>query len=217
MKSRFLLIALPILSLSMYCTGQIIEKNNNDYKTVKIGQQEWATSNLAITVFRNGDLIPQARTAEDWQKAGYENAPAWCYYNFDSVNGNIYGKLYNWYAVVDSRGIAPIGWHIPSDFDWNGLAKNLGEETQAGSKLKAKVIWENNGQITNESNFSALPGGGCRSDGSFYGLGSFGYWWSSSDDEMNLALFRFLSSSDNEFGEGNNGKGYGHSIRCIKD
>ena len=83
--------------------------------SVKIGSQVWATENLNVDRFRNGDPIPQAKTAEEWQNAGNNQQPAWCYYNNDPKNGESYGKLYNWYAVNDRRGLAPQGWHIPSD------------------------------------------------------------------------------------------------------
>lgn len=215
MKTIAILILLPYFSLS--ATAQAGNDKMNSYQTAKIGQQEWMMTNLNISQFRNGDLIPQAKTAEDWYRASSSENPAWCYYNYDSANEKNYGKLYNWYAINDPRGLAPTGWHVPSESDWRILSANLGNETEIGIKMKSKQEWKSASSITNESNFTAVPSGGCRYDGIFYGLGSLCYLWSSTDNEMNLAFFRLLSSSDNELGEGYNGKGYGLAIRCIKD
>ena len=87
-------------------------------QTITIGTQVWMTKNLDVATFRNGDPIPQAKTDEEWEKAGENQQPAWCYYDNDPANGAKYGKLYNWYAVNDSRGLAPVGYHIPSDAEW---------------------------------------------------------------------------------------------------
>jgi uncharacterized protein (TIGR02145 family) len=109
------------------------------YKSVKIGNQTWMTENLNVERFRNGDLIPQAKTNVEWEKAGKEGKPAWCYYDNDPKNGAKYGKLYNWYAVNDPRGLAPIGWHIPTDTEWTTLDNQLGDD--AGKKMKSTSGW----------------------------------------------------------------------------
>ena len=96
-------------------------------KEVKIGQQVWTTENLNVDKFRNGEIIPEAKSEEEWIEAGDNKKPAWCYYNNDPSNGTKYGKLYNWYAVNDPRGLAPEGWHIPSDKEWDVLTNYLGE------------------------------------------------------------------------------------------
>jgi uncharacterized protein (TIGR02145 family) len=110
-------------------------------QTVTIGTQVWMTKNLNVATFRNGDPIPQAKTDEEWVKAGENKQPAWCYYNNDPANGTKYGKLYNWYAVNDSRGLAPVGYHIPSDAEWTKLTDFLGGEGVASAKMKSKSGW----------------------------------------------------------------------------
>jgi uncharacterized protein (TIGR02145 family) len=110
-------------------------------QTVTIGTQVWMTKNLDVSTFRNGDPIPQAKTNEEWEKAGENNQPAWCYYENDQANGVKYGKLYNWYAVIDPRGLAPVGYHIPSDAEWTKLTDLFGGESVAGTKMKSKSGW----------------------------------------------------------------------------
>jgi uncharacterized protein (TIGR02145 family) len=110
-------------------------------QTVTIGTQVWMTKNLDVSTFRNGDPIPQAKTKEEWEKAGENQQPAWCYYDNDPANGAKYGKLYNWYAVIDSRGLAPVGYHIPSDAEWTKLTDFLGGKSVAVTKMKSKSGW----------------------------------------------------------------------------
>ena len=143
-------------------------------KEVKIGQQVWMAQNLNVDKFRNGDIIPEAKTAAEWEKAGENKQAAWCYYNNDPSNGITYGKLYNWYAVNDPRGLAPKGWHIPSDKEWTDLTDYLGGKEQAGAKMKSKEGWIENGNGTNESGFNGLPGGYRRFNGIGAGGGSGG-------------------------------------------
>lgn len=108
-------------------------------QTITIGTQVWMTKNLDVATFRNGDSIPQAKTNEEWVNAGINKQPAWCYYDNDPANGAKYGKLYNWYAVNDPRGLAPVGYHIPSDAEWTKLGDFLGSD--AGTKMKSKSGW----------------------------------------------------------------------------
>ena len=135
-------------------------------QTVTIGNQVWMTKNLDVSTFRNGDPIPEAKTEEEWYLAGENGEPAWSYYENDPANGEKYGKLYNWYAVNDPRGLAPVGYHVPSDSEWTDLIAFLGGEDLAGSKMKTPLGWDDNSpetndpwEGTNESGFSALPGG----------------------------------------------------------
>jgi uncharacterized protein (TIGR02145 family) len=109
------------------------------YKSVKIGSQTWMASNLNVSTFRNGDAIPEAKTEDEWEKAGKEGKPAWCYYDNYPKNGAKYGKLYNWYAVNDPRGLAPVGWHVPSDTEWTSLEDYLGDDE--GQKMKSTSGW----------------------------------------------------------------------------
>ena len=114
------------------------------YKEVKIGMQIWMTENLDVSTFSNGDTLFNAKTKKDWFYCNKNKIPAWCYYKNASQN-NKYGKLYNWYAVVDQRKLAPKGWHIPSIEEWQTLNKHLGGSRSGSSlKLKAKDGWQKN-------------------------------------------------------------------------
>jgi uncharacterized protein (TIGR02145 family) len=110
-------------------------------QTVTIGTQVWMTKNLDVDKFRNGDPIQQVKTSEEWEKANINKQPAWCYYDNDPLNGTKYGKLYNWYAVHDQRGLAPIGFHIPTIDEWTKLINYLGGESIAGKKIKNTSGW----------------------------------------------------------------------------
>ena len=119
---------------------------------ITIGNQVWTSKNLDVSTFRNGEQIPQAKDAAQWEYAAKNNIAAFCYYDYDSNNGKVYGKLYNWYAVNDSRGLAPKGYHIPSDAEWTILTDKLGGDVIAGKKMKSKQGWGYNysGGYTND-------------------------------------------------------------------
>jgi uncharacterized protein (TIGR02145 family) len=145
--------------------------------SVTIGTQVWTDKNLDVTSYRNGDVIPQVTDATEW--AGLTTG-AWCYYNNDPLNGAIYGKLYNWYAVNDPRGLAPQGWHIPTDAEWKTLSTLLGGDAVAGGKMKTKGTnsWTSpNTSATNESGFAGLPGGVRNHVGNFSSFGHMGFLW----------------------------------------
>jgi uncharacterized protein (TIGR02145 family) len=124
--------------LTNYTVNQITQTGS--FKSVKIGTQTWMIENLNVERFRNGDLIPQAKTNDEWERAGENKKPAWCYYDNDPKNGAKYGKLYNWYAVNDPRGLAPAGWHVPTDTEWTTLGDYLGND--AGMKMKSTSGWD---------------------------------------------------------------------------
>jgi uncharacterized protein (TIGR02145 family) len=128
-------------------------------QSIQIGNQVWTTKNLDVTKFRNGDPIPQAKTKEEMEAYSKAKEPAWCYYDFDASNGKKYGKMYNGYAMIDPRNIAPNGWHVPSEEEYSLLVDFLGGEETAQPRLKSKSGWYNNKNGTNSSGFSALPGG----------------------------------------------------------
>jgi uncharacterized protein (TIGR02145 family) len=194
-------------------------KNTEDInaQTVTIGSQVWTSKNLNVDKFRNGDPIPEAKTDEEWKRAGENGQPAWCYYKNNPNNGTKYGKLYNWFAVNDSRGIAPNGWHVPSDVDWTILTDYLGGEKVAGTKMKSNSGWKNKGNGTNKNGFSGLPGGLRFGVGSFDYVGGLGYWWSSSEDDTADALFRYLSCGSGGVYRDSSGKKNGFSVRCLRD
>lgn len=193
-------------------------KQSANYKSINIGEQTWMQQNLNETKFKNGDNIYQATTNEEWEKAGREGKPAWCYYNNDSKNGTKYGKLYNWFAVNDPRGLAPEGWHIPSDEEWNELKKFLGGVDISGTKLKNSSGWYGQGNGTNSSKFSGLPGGMRDSKGNFFFLDEGAYFWTSTQVGEMYSYFRYLYFNISAmYGGTYREKDNGLSIRCVKD
>ena len=191
-----------------------VDALTNNLNTIKIGTQTWATKNLDVTTYRNGEAIPQVQDANAWANL---RTGAWCYYENNTANGTTYGKLYNWYAVNDPRGLAPNGYHIPSDAEWTILTNYLGAEYIAGTKMKSSSGWKNNGNGTNTIGFEGLPGG-CRvGNGDFNNVGATGYWWSSSENNSNYAWFRNLYYNDGYVNSYNFYKQNGFSVRCLRD
>ncbi len=189
---------------------------------VQIGDQIWMGSNLDVATFRNGDPILHAETDEAWERAGENGEPAWCYYDNNPSNGEKFGKLYNWHAVNDSRGLAPSGWHIPTDEEWTILTDHLGGVDAAGKKMKFTEYWaENKGKPgigSNESGFSGLPGGARDINGQFEYLFRFGSWWSSSEGDGTYGPWtRGLGCPYDLARKGSEYKNAGISVRCIKD
>ena len=182
---------------------------------ITIGNQNWTQKNLDVVTYRNGDPIPQVQDNTAWVNL---TTGAWCYYANNTANGTTYGKLYNWYAVNDPRGLAPNGYHIPIDVEWTILTDYLGGGSIAGDKMKeagtSHWLSPNTG-ATNSSGFTGLPGGIRLDDGNFYGIGAYGNWWCSSEFNTSSAWGRQL----------NNGgvfrmaltKDLGFSVRCLKD
>ncbi|MBK6504533.1 MAG: fibrobacter succinogenes major paralogous domain-containing protein [Ignavibacteria bacterium] len=208
---------------------------NNKYPSVKIGNQEWMTENLNVDRFQNGDPIPELKGDSKWFKARDEKKPAWCYYDNDPANGKIYGKLYNWYAVNDPRGLAPEGWHVPSDKEWTILIEYLGGKEKkvkfddgtsywytptAGGKMKSTgtQYWRShNEDATNSSGFSGLPGGYRDFFGNFYDIGLEGNWSCSSENKKNYTWTRSLDYLTDIVNKMGFDKNYGHSVRCLRD
>ena len=193
-----------------------LNKEDFLFDSVKIGTQIWTTKNLDVSTYRNGESIRHARTPEEWRDAASKGEGAWCYYNYDVNIGKIYGKLYNFWAVADSRGLAPSGYHIPSDLEWSLLTEYLGGEEIAGFKMKSKSGWINDGNGDNSSGFNGLPGG-CYYNGDFSGIPGSGSWWSSSTYNSEYAWIRVLKSNNTKVIRYNNYKDFGFSIRCIMD
>ena len=191
-----------------------VDALTNNLNTKKIGAQTWTTKNLDVTTYRNGDAIPQVQDAKAWVNL---RTGAWCYYENETANGSTYGKLYNWYAVNDPRGLAPKGYHIPSNAEWTILSENLGGQSSAGTKMKSSRGWQNNGNGSKTSGFAGLPGGCRDNDGLFYFIGANGYWWSSSEDDRNNALFRNLYYFNGNVFSYNGNKRNGFSVRCLRD
>jgi len=224
MKKVTLILCVKLMAVMMLasCTGGGTKDEEPPNKTtlsneVAIGEQVWMTQNLDVDKFRNGEVIPEAKTEGQWKAYGEAGEAAWCYYNNDSANGLIYGKLYNWYAVSDSRGLAPVGYHIPSDAEWTVLTDYLGGEEKAGAKMKSKQGWAEDGNGTNSSGFSGLPGGGRYDDGAFYNVGKYGTWWSCTKYSTFGAWFRFLDYYTGNVYRDDDIEEEGFSVRCLRD
>jgi uncharacterized protein (TIGR02145 family) len=175
----------------------------------------WNSINLDVDKFRNGEVIPEAKTDEAWELAGKNGTPVWCYYNNDLDNGFMYGKLYNYHAVNDPRGLAPVGWHIPTDEEWTELENLLGKE--AGKKLKSKNGWKNSGNCTDLVGFKALPGGFRYLNGSFYGIRDTASFWSATELDSTDAWTRFLNYDSGDVDRDISNKSLGASVRCLRD
>jgi uncharacterized protein (TIGR02145 family) len=196
----------------------LIDASGNSYKSVKIGNQVWMAENLKTDRYSNGDLIPNIKGNFEWSNL---KAGAWTSYNNSSQNDEIYGKLYNWYAVSDKRNVCPDRWHVPTDKEWTILTNYLGGEAVAGEKMKStgETIWKKSSyeSSTNESGFSGLPGGYRDFNGPWLDIGGYGYWWSSSEHDAGFGWSCILN-----YGSGNaikysfNKRG-GFSVRCLMD
>lgn len=184
---------------------------------VVIGSQVWKTKNLDVATYRNGDPIPQVTDATQWENL---TTGAWCYYENNTANGPVYGKLYNWYAVNDPRGLAPTGYHVPSDGEWANLINFLGGVDFAGGKMKetGTMHWISpNIGATNSSGFIGIPGGFRDFYSSFVSIGNIGKWWSSSEYYASSAWHLDLSYDNGSTYIANSVKRSGHSVRCLKD
>lgn len=204
---------------SSYTTGDaIVEINDPGVQAYKrIGSQKWMTTNLNVSHYRNGDIIPQVKGKAAWAAL---TTGAWCWYNNNSDSGAIYGRLYNWYAVNDPRGLAPAGSHVPSDAEWNILSVYLGGDAVSGGKLKdtgTRHWFPPNFGATNQSGFTGLPGGYRYYDGSFFNVNFYGFFWSSTESPPNGARYRDLLYNAGGLAGSALNKQCGFAVRCIKD
>ena len=199
----------------------VSDYDGNIYNTVTIGAQVWMAENLKTTRYSNGDPIPNVTDSTQWISL---STGAYCNYNNDLNNANIYGRLYNGYAVGDSRKIAPTGWHVASDDDWTELTDFLGVLV-AGSKIKesgpSHWISQNCWGSTNESGFTALPSGVREIVGEFIGIGTLSNWWSSTKDTTKISSWDTDWYSGNVRGSDSSisfgAELGGNSVRCVKD
>jgi uncharacterized protein (TIGR02145 family) len=208
-----------------------------DHPEIKIGKQIWMTQNLAVETFRNGDPIPHVTSDKDWEEYGNQGKPAWCYYENSKANGDKYGKLYNWHAVNDPRGLAPRGWHVPSMEEaselliFAGVGRNEFDEFIFSEKLRGNFLLKSD----NATGFSALLGGRRSIAGRFKGIDKRTGFWTSTEnvykeDDVNDGLVLHLDLNTDSFEvEGDDFtedywdvasswlKGYGYSVRLLKD
>jgi uncharacterized protein (TIGR02145 family) len=197
--------------------GTVTDIDGNIYHTIKIGEQWWMVENLKVTHYRNGDPIPNVTNGVTW--AGLTTG-AYCEYNNDINNVATYGRLYNWYAVNDGRNIAPSGWHVPSDAEYQALVDYLGGNEVAGGKMKetGTTHWQSpNTGATNESGFTGLPGGYRSYNGSYHNIVIHGYFWSSTELSFSAAWYRNLGYDMSGISRYDGNKPYGFSVRCVRD
>jgi uncharacterized protein (TIGR02145 family) len=198
-------------------TSTVTDIDGNVYQTVVIGTQEWMAENLKVTHYRNGEEIPNVTGNASWQGA---TAGAWCCYNNDTMLVATYGRLYNWHAVHDARGLAPAGWHVPSDAEWQTLIDFLGGTMLAGGPMKemGTTHWVTpNDGATNASGFTALPGGHRNWNGDYYNITTEAYFWSSTAENDPNAWYRTLYYNNAGTARNHYLKLDGLSIRCVKD
>jgi uncharacterized protein (TIGR02145 family) len=197
--------------------GSATDIEGNVFKTVKIGNQVWMAENLKVTHFRNGDSIPQVTDDSQWYDL---LSSAYCDYDNDSSKVEVYGRLYNWYAVNDRRRLAPQGWHIPSNAEWQTLINYLGGDEVAGGKIKetGTEYWTApNTGATNESGFTALPGGFRDAYGNFNSMGGSAWFWTATESSDNAAWYWMLSNSQANAVNDPYSKRSAYAVRCIKD
>lgn len=193
----------------------LLDFDGNGYSIAKIGSQIWIQQNLNVSHYKNGDEIPQVTNFLEWKNL---KTGAWCYYNNDPNRGKTYGKLYNWYAVNDPRGLAPKGYKISSKNDYDILIDFLGGKSIAAGKMKSTNLWHSpNTGGTNSSLFSALPGGLLDQNDNFSYIGDNGFWWTSTENNESDANFIFLTFLFEKTQSSSQEKRYGLSVRCLKE
>lgn len=212
-----------------FCTSPVTDIDGNSYSVVAIGTQCWMQENLKVTHYPDGDAIPHVTDNAAWAALGDNNTDdAYCFYN--NNQGSDYGALYTYAAAIadnwardnaSGQGICPDGWHLPTDAEWTILTNFLGGEFVAGGKMKeggtSHWIFPNTG-ATNESYFTALPGGDRDYyDGAFYNAGRVGFWWSATEISSNLSWNRLLNYNLANVTRYYYDKSYGFSVRCTRD
>ncbi|MBN2416243.1 fibrobacter succinogenes major paralogous domain-containing protein [bacterium] len=203
-------------TVKIITSSTLNKESENKFKTIQIGNQVWSASNLRVDHYRNGDPIPQVQDPAEWCKINYG---AWCHYENDTQKGRAYGKLYNWYAVNDPRGLAPSGWHVPSDREWQTLVDYVGGSQTGGNELKWQYGWKDNGNGNDGSGFSAIPSGyRTANDGSFGNLGSYALFWTATESSRDEAYERTLGYGNAKvYRNSGNSKRSGFSVRLVRD
>lgn len=197
--------------------GSVTDIDGNTYKTIVIGNQEWMAENLKVIRYQNGDLLPNLSGVVQW---GSATSGAYCYFNNDISNNCPYGKLYNWYAITDTRNLCPVGWRTPMVDDFNTLIDYLGGASVAGSQLKVVggQYWQSpNAGALNLSGFSALPGGIRDGAGTPSNFGYYGFYWTGSEINSELASDLEIYFSVESVAVSADSKRDGRSVRCIRE
>lgn len=198
-------------------TATVTDFDGNFYHTVTIGTQVWLKENLKVTHYRNGDSIQEITDQNNWY---YLNTGAYCNYQNIATNSDTYGRLYNWFAVNDSRNICPDGWHIPTVAEWETLITYLGDSALAGGEMKEAGtqhwLTPNTG-ATNNSGFTALPAGSRSTNGFFYQIYMLTVWWSSTELNSTNAHCYMILFNESYINRPEYYKQAGCSVRCIKD
>ena len=217
MRTKFFVFAVLVI-FSIICHAQTVtDIDGNVYNTVTIGTQVWLVENLKVTHYNNGDPIPNVTDDTEWFNL---TTGAYCDYNNIPDSSTTYGRIYNWYAVDDSRSLCPQSWHVPTNAEWTKLTTFLGGASIAGGKLKeaGTLHWNApNTGATNESGFTALPGSGRGDNGQFIGIGQYSTWYSSTEVNGGYSWHRGMSYTSSEVTDGYGPGMYGFSVRCIRD
>jgi uncharacterized protein (TIGR02145 family) len=190
--------------------------NKQDYKTITFGSQIWMAENLSVSKYANGDPIANISDDKLWIKS---EEGAWCDYLNNPSFENPYGKLYNYYAIIDKRNLCPTGWHVPTEDDYNALFKFLGKASRAGAQLMepGTAHWAPPNKDSRGTGFMALPGGIRAGGGKFVGMGKLGFFWTSSKSFNGSAMALHLHANDEGAGMDNYDRNAGYSVRCLKN
>jgi uncharacterized protein (TIGR02145 family) len=223
MKIRFIYAALFLISCreAQNAGTSLVVVN---IPQIQLGSQVWMTKNLEVTTFNNGEPIPQVTSDAEWEKAGKEGRPAWCYYNNDSTTSAKYGRMYNWYALNDPRGLAPQGWHIPTNQEWITLEEFFGIP-DAGTRMKCDTALDNTNPGKNNPGFCAVLGGYRDRNGRFTGMDEFTYlsgitqdtMLNLKEDERFFIWGRGLHHANSTVMRCGLDKKFGLYVRCIKN
>lgn len=223
----------PVVNACSEGQATVLDIDGNEYGIVSIGNQCWMKENLRTKRYRNGDTIPTGLTVSQWYNT---TAGAWAYYANNAQFDNPYGKLYNWHAVADSRGVCPTGWRVPTKGDWDALVKAIdpdadtlkrsidqsaiagGAMKEVGNVQSGTGLWGTpNTGATNSSGFSGLPGGYRSNFAASASMANVGYWWSSTPANNTQAWYRLLYKGYGNVGGDSLSKQFGFSVRCIKE
>lgn len=223
--NRFILSAIHLLGLGLTglfaqtpSSNTVTDMDNNVYQTVIIGPQEWMAENLKTSKYNDGTAIPLVTDNKAWSNL---TTPGYCWNSNDTFSyKDIYGVLYNWYTIETGK-LCPSGWHIPTDAEWTILFDFMNDSSEiAADKFKepGTTHWKDKkSDATNETSFTALPGGGRYRYGAFASVDFYRYWWSATESGTKNAWLWFMYSKSREVSRKDYNKQYGFSVRCLKD